>query len=93
MRTATTSAITSIDAPEGAARRSFAARVGGLLVASLVPAIFWCAVLAIGSHWIGKPLSLSTIVLTGVAIAIFLAAVCAPLMLRSRQSSRAVDDE
>lgn len=93
MRTATTSAITSVDAPDGAARRSFAARVGGLAVASLVPAIFWCAVLAIGSRWIGEPLSLRAIALTGTAIAIFLAAVCAPLMLRTRPSSHSADDE
>lgn len=93
MRTATTSAITSMDAPDGAARRSFAARLGGLAVASLVPAIFWCGVLAIGSRWIGEPLSLSTLALTGAAIACFLAAVCAPLMLRVGSSSRDADDE
>jgi hypothetical protein len=86
MPTATTAAISTIDAPAHAERRSFAFRLGGVAIASLVPAVFWCGVIGLVSFAIGKPLSASTVELVGAAIAIFLLVICAPLMLRRSSS-------
>ncbi len=82
MRSATTSAMPHIAATADNAVRSLAARAAGLAIACLIPALFWSAAAALVSHWLGSPLSLSAIELIGGAIALFLAVVCAPIMLR-----------
>jgi len=92
MRTATASAIPSVDSPGRAVGWSFAARLGGIAIASLVPAIFWCAILDFGSDWLGYPLSTRSVALIGSGIAVFLFAICTPLMLRSSASTPAHDE-
>lgn len=83
MRTATTStAIHAIEETTHVARPSGLSRFAGLAIASLVPAVFWSAILAVGALWLDKPLSSTTILMVGAAIALFLFAICAPLMLR-----------
>lgn len=82
MRSATTTAIPALDEPARGAQRSSLARFAGVLIASLVPAAFWSFLIELGSLWLGMPLASSTIVIIGAAIALFLFAICAPLMLR-----------
>lgn len=82
MRSATTTAIPAMHEPARGAQRSSFARFGGVMIASLVPAVFWSLLIELGSLWLGRPLASSTIVIIGAAIALFLFAVCAPLMLR-----------
>ncbi|MBS0251371.1 MAG: hypothetical protein JSR78_09950 [Proteobacteria bacterium] len=83
MRTATTSTtIDAIEEPSRALGQSSMVRIAGLAVASLFPAAFWSAVLGFGALWLGKPLSSTTIMVVGASIALFLFAICAPLMLR-----------
>jgi hypothetical protein len=86
MRSATTAVIPPIDTPERSERRALASRLGGVALASVVPAIFWCVVIELVSFGIGKPLSASTVGWVGAAIAFFLFVICAPLMLRSSAS-------
>ncbi|MBS0232897.1 MAG: hypothetical protein JSR99_05365 [Proteobacteria bacterium] len=92
MRTATTSAIPAVDSPDRAVGWSFAARLGGIAIASLTPAIFWCAILEFGSDWLGYPLSTRSVALIGSGIAVFLFAICAPLMLRGPAPTLAHDE-
>lgn len=87
MRTATTSAIPSIDHRERAARASVATRFAGIAIASLAPAVFWCLVIDIAFRWAGHPLAARTTLLVGFAIAAFLCVICAPLMLRGLSSA------
>jgi hypothetical protein len=82
MRSATTTAIPAMDESARSAQRSSFARFGGVAIAALVPAVFWSFIIELGSLWLGMPLASSTIVIVGAAIALFLFAVCAPLMLR-----------
>ncbi|HVX36211.1 MAG TPA: hypothetical protein VHC71_08330 [Hyphomicrobium sp.] len=56
----------------------------GLAVASIVPALIWCVLINVVAMWISGPLSLLTTIITGVVIALFLAVVCAPLILQDR---------
>ena len=58
------------------------ARFVGLVVASFVPAVFWSALIAAVAIWCGAPLAPATIAFTCAAITAFLAAVCAPFVLR-----------
>lgn len=57
-------------------------RLAGLAIASLVPAVFWMILIDTAATSLGTPLALHTIWIMGAAIAVFLAAVCAPLILR-----------
>jgi hypothetical protein len=86
MRTATTSAIPrrQTAAAPVVGYRSRGYRLVGLAIASLVPALFWGALLAQTAKWLNAPLSMLTIEITFAAIALFLAAVCAPIILRDR---------
>ncbi len=94
MRTATTTAaIQSIEKPEHHAQRASAlARIGGIAIASLVPAVFWSVLIALASLWLDHPLTPGTIAIVGGAIALFLFTICAPLMLL-RQSGAEPDSE
>ena len=56
-------------------------KLAGLAVATLVPAMFWVAVLAGTASLFGVTFAASALAMTGAAIALFLAAVCAPVML------------
>jgi hypothetical protein len=56
----------------------------GLSIAVIVPALFWTAVLA-GVGMVTKiELAAASLLFTGFAIAMFLGAVCAPIMFRRR---------
>lgn len=59
------------------------AKILGLALAALMPALFWTGAIAGAGGVLGFSIALSTLVLTGTAIALFLGAVCAPLMLRA----------
>lgn len=83
MRTATTStAMHTIQEPARGSQQSVAVRFAGVAIAAVLPAIFWSIIIWLGALWLGKPLSASTVMTVGGAIALFLFAVCAPLMLR-----------
>jgi hypothetical protein len=81
MRTAIMTSAISGSATHAAQRR-LGTRLVGLAIASLVPAFFWAGVLELVSHGLGVPISLGAVEMTGGAIALFLMAVCWPLMLR-----------
>lgn len=85
----TTAAIQSLDtAARHATQGRRTARLVGLAIASLAPAIFWCVVIEIVTYWLGTPISTTTVAITGATIALFLFVICAPLMLRDYGSER-----
>lgn len=63
--------------------RGQSAQIAGLLLAMTLPALFWTALIAGGAGLAGIAVTASALVLTGTAIAAFLCAVCAPIMLRA----------
>lgn len=83
MRAVVTSAVARF-APQKRQQVSRAQLVG-LAVASIVPAVIWCVLIDVVAMWISGPLSALTTVVIGVTIAVFLAIVCAPLILRDRR--------
>ncbi len=82
MRTATTSALPTIEAPPYGALRSSAPRLLGLAVACLVPSLFWTGIIAVVAYGLDSPLSWKALELIAGSITVFLLVVCAPLMLR-----------
>lgn len=58
------------------------AQAVGLTIATLVPAAFWTALLAGAGELIEIEIAAATLALFGSSIALFLGAVCAPIMLR-----------
>ncbi len=65
------------------ANRDQSAQIAGLLAAMTIPAMFWTALIAGGASLAGMAVTASALVLTATAIAAFLGAVCAPIMLRA----------
>jgi hypothetical protein len=65
------------------ARLALTYRLAGLAVAMLLPAAFWVAIAAGLAHAAGATISTPALFVTGVAIALFLGAVCAPIMLKA----------
>ncbi len=63
--------------------RDQSAQIAGLLAAMTIPAMFWTALIAGGASLAGMAVTASALVLTATAIAAFLGAVCAPIMLRA----------
>jgi hypothetical protein len=59
-------------------------RCAGLAVATVLPALFWVSIAAAVSNAMGTELSAQALAVTGAAITLFLAAVCAPIMLKSQ---------
>jgi hypothetical protein len=59
-------------------------RLVGLALATVLPALFWVAIAATVSQAMGAALSAPALAITGAAITLFLAAVCAPIMLKAR---------
>lgn len=55
----------------------------GILLASLIPAVFWTAMIAVVGSAIGHSPSATTLVTVGVAIAAFLGVVVGSLVARS----------
>lgn len=56
----------------------------GLGVACVVPAVIWCVLINAVAMLTSRPLSALTTAIIGITIAVFLAFVCAPLILRDR---------
>lgn len=59
------------------------AKLIGVMIAALLPAVFWTTAAAGVGAVFGVTFALSSLVLAGSAIAVFLGAVCAPVMLRA----------
>lgn len=59
------------------------ARLLGLVLVALGPALFWTCVLALVGPMLGAPVSATTLACTLVGIAGFLVLVCSPFFLRS----------
>ncbi len=59
-----------------------AAKLTGVMIAALLPAIFWTATAAGIGALFGITFALSSLLLAGSAIAAFLGAVCAPVMVK-----------
>lgn len=59
-------------------------RVAGLLFASIVPAVFWMAIVGGVANAAGIDLTVATLTEVGVLVAACLGCVCAPIMLRGR---------
>lgn len=59
------------------------ASLAGVVAASVMPSLFWVALIAAAGNVLGFVIPASALVATGAAISLFLAAVCAPLMLRA----------
>lgn len=57
-------------------------RLGGLLLAIVIPALFWPLALSGLASAAGVTLSSNMLVVAGCSIGAFVAAVCAPIMLR-----------
>lgn len=75
--------ISSVDTAVREAQSGRSARFIGIAIASIAPAIFWCVVIELIAYWLGISLSPIAIGAMFVTIAVFLAAVCAPLILRN----------
>ena len=54
----------------------------GLAIVTIFPALTWLAIVAGAGHAAGYDFAATSLALTGAAIGLFLAAVCAPLMLK-----------
>jgi hypothetical protein len=80
MRAVMTSAVSRF-APV-APRQVRGAQVAGLAIASVVPAVIWSLLISETASWIGAPLAVRTVLFTAAAIALFLGAVCSPIILR-----------
>lgn len=63
-------------------RRALSHQLAGLTVASLFPALFWMAFAALAARAFGYHLASLPVMLLGASISLFLASVCAPIMLR-----------
>jgi hypothetical protein len=82
----TTPVIPAITKSIGDTHRWSLARLVGVAIASLVPAVFWSVIIELVSLWAGKPISPLAIAIVCCSITLFLVAVCAPLMLRRSTS-------
>lgn len=59
------------------------AKAAGVMFAALSSAAIWVAFIVLAASLAGVTVSAGTLVVTGTAIATFLAAVCSPLMLKA----------
>ncbi|WP_156150796.1 hypothetical protein [Hyphomicrobium sp. 99] len=82
MRSATSTTISSMDTAIRSAQWGRSTRFIGIAIASLGPAIFWCLAIQLAAYGMGISLSTTTIGAVFATIALFLFAVCAPIMLR-----------
>ena len=60
-----------------------AAKLAGLMIAAFLPAIFWTVTAAGVGALFGVTFALPSLLIAGSAIAAFLGAVCAPVMLKA----------
>jgi hypothetical protein len=56
----------------------------GLAAATVLPALFWVTIAAALSQAAGSALSVQALITTGAVITLFLAVVCAPIMLKAQ---------
>jgi hypothetical protein len=59
-------------------------RFAGLAVATIFPALFWVAIVAVVSNVAGVALSIQVLAAIGAVIMLFLAIICAPIMLKAQ---------
>ncbi len=79
-------AATTLTFPASAAlapAHDISAKLMGVMIAALLPALFWTAAASGVGALFGVTFALSSLLLAGSAIAIFLGAVCAPVMLKA----------
>ena len=55
----------------------------GLALVTVLPALFWTALIATAGHVFGIVFAPAALLLTAAAITLFLAAVCAPIMAQN----------
>ena len=82
MRSATSATVFPRSTAVRSAQRGRSARFAGIAIASLGPAIFWSVIIQLASQWMDVPLSPVALGAVFATIAVFLFAICAPLMLR-----------
>ncbi len=58
-------------------------KAAGLAFAAVLPALFWVGVIAAAGPMVGFTLPPAALVALGGTIALFLSAVCAPIILRT----------
>jgi hypothetical protein len=58
-------------------------KAAGLALVAIVSALFWMGFIAAAGHALGYAVPAGALVAVGGAIALFLSAVCAPIMLHS----------
>jgi hypothetical protein len=73
----------SVSRYSGASRSERANQYIGLAAASALPALFWVAVTAVAAPVIGISLSAQFLAGLGVAIALFVGVICAPIILKT----------
>jgi hypothetical protein len=84
MRAATANTIAAFDRPAPSrAAGILSARLAGLAIACLFPALFWTALIWGIGIWLGAPLAPVTAGAICCSIALFVLFVCAPLILRA----------
>jgi hypothetical protein len=69
---------------EASAHDQMVFRFAGLAAATVLPAMFWVSIAAAISQAADVALSVQALATTGAAITIFLAVVCAPIMLKAQ---------
>ena len=73
----------AVSDPATSPRSSWMFKVIGLAIVTVLPALFWTALLAASGHAVNVTFAPSALALTAAAITLFLAAVCAPIMARA----------
>ncbi len=66
-----------------AAETTLGFKIVGIAFAAVVPALFWIGLFAGAASLAGVTFAASALVLLGAAIMLFLAAVCAPVILKA----------
>jgi hypothetical protein len=64
-------------------QNDIAYRLAGLTCATILPAVFWIALAAAFAQLSGTHVSASALLVAGAAIAVFLGAVCAPIVMKA----------
>ncbi len=69
--------------PADTSPRIRSARAAGIVAVALIPALFWTGMMVGIGAMFGTTFETTTLVATSSSIALFLTAVCAPIMLRN----------
>ncbi len=65
-----------------ASRAQIAPRIAGVAFAAVFTALIWVGMISLAGSFLGRAFTPAALAGVGCAIAMFIAAVCAPLMLR-----------